>query len=91
MPGYVFKRVMVAVIAFFVISLFVYSIAPRHSLSSEFFEAQLSMGIISQEHLDQMKQVSTFDTPPPVLYLQWIGDIFSGDWGNSILGASYYK
>jgi oligopeptide transport system permease protein len=78
MPAYIFRRILVAVIAFFVISFFIFKIFNDAQWS---FGGYFPMPGIEYENMSD----SIF-----LNYFRWLGAIFTGDWGESLLGESYY-
>ena len=77
MPGYVFRRVLVAVIAFFVISFVVFYIVYDIQFS---FGGYFPIPGIEYEHM--------FDSVF-LNYFRWLGAIFTGDWGMSLRDYSH--
>jgi len=84
--GYIGKRVLIAVVAFIVISLMVFFIMYEEPFVDIFFT-----GTITNEIRENIYQVLGVDTSPVIVkYFRWIGDFFTGDLGQSLFGSSYY-
>jgi len=93
MPGYVFKRLLIAIITLFILSLlisiFIYFArfpGPINTIDL----TTLSPAEIEEE-LANLPQSPYQHYPSfPEYYSRWIGGIFTGDFGESIMLASYY-
>lgn len=83
MPGYVFKHVLTAVITFFLISLIVFLII-NLPLSN-------NVGYIPLTPVPEeiIKEYNLYE-PLIIQYFRWMGNFFTGDWGESLMSASYY-
>jgi peptide/nickel transport system permease protein len=95
MPTYVIRRVAIAVIAFFVISLIIFFSV---NLILTPFQRLFGPGTIyidpqNQEDINRLNELmesrGLYD-PLPIQYLRWIGGFFTGNWGESLMGESYY-
>jgi ABC-type dipeptide/oligopeptide/nickel transport system permease component len=94
-PGYIFRRVLVAVIAFFVISLIVtlvvYIAGMPEITNIEWLRLSPSeQEELQEELLSKGPQLEGYYPSYPVYYINWIGGVFTGDWGESLMPASYY-
>jgi len=76
--GFVSKRLLIAVIAFFVISIVIFFLLILSSPNEvyPFLSPQHENSIIMDEHW--------LDKPLSAQYFQWIGDFFTGNWGESL-------
>ena len=83
--SHIARRILIAVVTLFLVSLMIFffiQLAPRDEVypyPSTFQEQNL---------------IETFpglDQPLVVQYFRWMGGIFTGDWGQSIMGDSHYK
>ena len=82
--GYTARKIVITVILFFLISLMI------------FFFLHLTNPIIIFGPADpalikELKHELGLDKPLIVYYFRWIGDFFTRDWGESIMGESYYS
>ena len=93
MPGYVFRRILVAVIAFFVISIIIFSIIWI------FYEPPLYTFPVNTTHTPEQieeltklleKELGLGQIPFHIAYSRWMGGFLTGDWGESFMPASYY-
>jgi len=85
MPAYVLRRVLVAVIAFFVISLLIF-----YSFHHEQPRLLPYIGLPQAEE-DRLAELLDIDTSPFIIrYVKYMGHFFTGDWGESLMGESYY-
>jgi ABC-type dipeptide/oligopeptide/nickel transport system permease component len=95
--GYAFKRVMIAVISFFIISILVtFSIYVASVPEPELIVLEISDILkMSQEEMDALREGP--DVPYyaylsyPEYYVHSMGGFFTGDWGESVMPASYYS
>lgn len=85
MPGYVFRRVLVAVIAFFIISLIIFWVVHLSGDETVFLPSYIDMGAVERN-----RQVYDWSDPLIINYARWMGNIFRGDLGESLMNASYY-
>jgi peptide/nickel transport system permease protein len=87
MPGYVFRRVLITVIAFFVISLIVFKVFDSNNLTEPIIPIE-----IKSPHSEPESIVFIYfiERCYPERYVRWMGDFLTGDWGESIMPASYY-
>ena len=81
--GFIGKRLLVTVIAFFVISFLIFftiqvNLPPPLLLSDP-------PGTMSKEEVVRSIQESCEYTGLIFLYFRWVGDFFTGDWGYSII------
>jgi len=92
MLGYIFLRVLIAVVAFFVISIvvtlsiFMASIPEPEIVFIDI--SKLSPGEI-EELLASGPSIVHHYPSYSEYYIRWVGGFFTGDWGESILGASH--
>jgi len=82
--GYIGKRVLIAVIAFVVISLVVF--VPIKE--AEWNESE-SPFLISSSTIDE-QLIKEYNEPLIISYFRWMGGFFTGDLGESLLGNSHY-
>ncbi len=83
--GYIGKRVLLAIVVFFVISLMIFSII-NLDLGGEIGHLPINPSPDMMEMMEQMGFYDSFITR----YFKWVGSIFQGDFGESIMGESYY-
>ncbi|MGD9142246.1 MAG: hypothetical protein PVG61_00200 [Dehalococcoidia bacterium] len=89
--GYVVKRVLIAVVTLFLISLFIFSIIYLFAYPSAIIIGHPDFTQSDYERIAKdMNERYGRDTPFVVQYFSFIGDIFTGDWGESLMPASYY-
>ena len=93
---YVTRRVFTAIILFLLISLIAFSIVwIPYDLGDEIIiEWQPGTTSEQREEISKsiIKELGAKEKPPfQVAYLRWMGDIFRGDFGESIMSASYYS
>lgn len=87
--GYIFKRILTAVIVFLIISLLVYFLI--HGLWGEDHAVQIIKSIAvpnfnnGYPEIDRLIEVYSRDEARIVQYLRWMGGFFTGDWGNSLI------
>jgi ABC-type dipeptide/oligopeptide/nickel transport system permease component len=80
--GFISKRLLIAMIAFFVISVLVFFPIQIASSHNPFLNIE-NHPPISPKRVYFITERSLFSQ-----YLYWVGGIFTGDWGNSIIGHS---
>jgi peptide/nickel transport system permease protein len=86
--SYILRRVLIAVVVFFIVSMFIFYIFHYDDSPSGF----LLNPNVSKVELEKIYEQFGIDTSPLVVkYFKWMGDFFTGDWGESIMPASYYK
>jgi hypothetical protein len=88
MREYIVRCVMIAVITFFFVSFIVFSlitIDKSHEIVDWFPVSYDQFEADFQEYLRLIRE------PLIIKYFRWLGDLFTGDWGYSLLGDSYYK
>jgi peptide/nickel transport system permease protein len=78
--GFIGKRVFITVIAFFVLTLVIFTaiyVLPP-------FAPEISMSpIVNFTEMKAFSHEVGLDLPLPVQYFRWLGQIFTGDWGHS--------
>ncbi len=83
--GYIGKRVLIAVVAFFVISLMIFLLIN--------LDLDGDIGLIpinpTPEMMELMKQYGFYDSIM-TKYFEWMGGVFTGDLGQNFYDASYY-
>jgi|WetSurMetagenome_2_1015567.scaffolds.fasta_scaffold24892_6 peptide/nickel transport system permease protein len=77
--GFIGKRVLIAVLVFFVITLLV-SFAVNRNPS--YFSLP---PVTSIEQIEEYVHSQGWDTPLIIRYFRWMGDFFTGEWGNSLV------
>jgi len=75
--GYVFKRVLIAVIAFFIFSLLIFFTL---HLESDWLASYRPL-LWTRWPFNEISHQLGWDAPLVVQYFHWIGDFFTGDWG----------
>ena len=90
MAAYAVRRTLFYVIVFFVVTmlLFLFLFPAQGTgygpISAEEFKAQLDA--YTAKHGFIPLEYDIFDHGPiPVQYIRWLGDFFTGDWGESLL------
>jgi ABC-type dipeptide/oligopeptide/nickel transport system permease component len=87
--GYVFKRILIAVIMFFIISLLVYF--SIHGLWGEDHAIQIIRSIAvpnlnsGYPEIDRLIDEYSGGESRIVQYFRYMGGFFTGDWGNSLI------
>jgi len=77
--GFVAKRVLIAVVAFVVITLLVSLAVNRNP---PYFGLT---PVTSIEEIEEYVHSQGWDTPLIGRYFHWLGDFFTGEWGNSYM------
>jgi len=86
--GYIGKRVLIAIIVFFMVSLMIFYITNYQGLYIEIFPGPKN---ISSAQLEKLYEQLGVDTSPLIVrYFRYMGDFFTGDWGKSLYDESYY-
>lgn len=83
MLRYVVQRLVQGVVVIFLVSLTTFTIlqlAPGSPVDILIGEAQ-----VSQEQIDAINRKWGLDQPPHVQYLTWLGNVFRGDLGDSVI------
>ncbi len=85
--GYVLKRVLIAVITFFLISLMIFSIL--HFDDDQYLPFDWSWGTRTQTEYELARQKELkylgLDGTFIEKYIRWMGGIFAGNWGESLI------
>jgi ABC-type dipeptide/oligopeptide/nickel transport system permease component len=76
--GYILKHVLIYVVAFLVISFVIFV---------PIYDSELSE--YEYPYLERLS-LKVYNESLIMRYFTWIGDFFTGDWGNSLLGESHY-
>lgn len=83
MKKYILKRILTVIPVLFIVSLIVFSLV--HITPGN--PAALMLGEnASQEDIDAMTEQMGLNDPLPVQYVHWLGGVFTGDLGNSVVG-----
>ena len=82
--GFIGKRMLIAVVAFFIISLFIFVLVNWNS-EEIYYYFPPSMTL---EEIHNFLRDSGVFQPLTVKYWHWISSFFGEDWGNSILRHS---
>jgi peptide/nickel transport system permease protein len=83
--GFIGKRVLIAVVVFFVITLVVFcNIRLSHS-EVYYYSYPYSCVLWVPGGPELMMKANGWDDPFIVKYVRWIGGIFTGDWGISLI------
>jgi len=88
--GFVAKRLLIAVVAFFVISCLLFIVTSPYFPSS-FPKPIVDYGFMSEEQVTQLRHELHLDTGILGQYFYWLGDFFTGNWGESLYPDSYYS
>ncbi len=83
---FVIRRVLIAVIAFFAISLMIFSIIHLPGDEMIYLPSYVDMGAV-----ERYMEEYNWNDPLIFNYARWMGNIFRGDFGESIMGDSYYS
>jgi dipeptide transport system permease protein len=89
--GFISKRVVFAVIAFFVILLLFFLVV--HGIWGEDHAILIGNSIPRYEPLpavDEMIEKASLNEFRIVKYFNWVGGLFTGNWGDSLLPAYAY-
>jgi peptide/nickel transport system permease protein len=89
MTSFIIRRLILSVIVLFLVSAFVF--LAMHLLPGDpvlMYVSASSIQEVTQEQLDQIRHEYGLDKSLPQQYLDWIGGIFHGDFGKSILNKS---
>lgn len=79
--GYIGRRVLYYVLAFFLISFFVFSVT---HINFPAYLKEISVPNFTGNFNDFIADMG-FDRPLVIQYWHWIGGILTGDWGHSII------
>jgi peptide/nickel transport system permease protein len=82
--GFISKRILIAVIAFFVISFMIFYIIHLNPPLPMYGDW------MTLENIKDLRHKIGIDAPLIVQYFRWIGDFFTGNWGESWMGYSWY-
>jgi peptide/nickel transport system permease protein len=83
--AYLLRRVLIAIIAFFVISFVIFSIIHLPGEETIYLPSYMDMGAVERN----LKEYNWSD-PLIINYARWMGNIFRGDLGESLINYSYY-
>jgi ABC-type dipeptide/oligopeptide/nickel transport system permease component len=89
MCGFVIRRVLIAVITFFILSFIIFvliTVAKSRDITDPF-----PIGLNKQFDTDFQEYIRLQKEPYLIKYFRWIGDIFMGDFGESLIGNSFYS
>ncbi len=86
MRDYIFRRVLIAFVTVFLVSLMIFSIIHLPGEETINLPSNVDMGAVERN----MKEYNWND-PLIINYARWMGNIFRGDFGESIMGDSYYS
>jgi peptide/nickel transport system permease protein len=89
--GFIGKRALIAVAAFFVITFLVFGLNIYNSINSPLspFAAPLhawySTSPVPPEIIKELRRKYYLDGPYIVEYFRWLGDFITGNWGDSYI------
>jgi peptide/nickel transport system permease protein len=86
MGAYIVRRLIQSIIVILIVTVFVFvgmRLLPGDPIYMLFSRSQVQN--FSQEEIDQIRHEAGLDKPLTVQYFEWLGNIFKGDLGESIL------
>jgi peptide/nickel transport system permease protein len=89
MANYIIRRLIMSVVVLFLVSVFVFltmRLLPGDPVLV--FVSSSSIQNVTQEQLDQIRHEYGLDKPLPQQYINWVGGVFRGDFGKSILNKA---
>ena len=87
MREYIIRRVLIAVVTFFLVSLIIFYIF-NYDIRPAFYFSETVSQVERERILDDLG----IDISPLIIkYFLWMGDFFTGNWGYSFYGDSHYK
>ena len=86
MRDYIIRRVLFTIVAFLIISMFIFFSIELTRPYPKFGDGELT-----KEEVNSLLEKYGWDKGLIVQYFEWIGDFFTGDLGTSLVGDSYYS
>lgn len=84
MKKYVIKRILSIIPVLFVVSIIIFSLI--HLTPGDPAALMLGDGA-TQEDIDALREVMGLNEPLPIRYMKWLGKVFQGDFGSSVVGG----
>ncbi|MBO4717893.1 MAG: ABC transporter permease [Spirochaetales bacterium] len=82
MASYIIRRVLAALLVILVVSIFVFSII--HLLPGD--PVILALGLEADiQDIERLREEKNLNDPLPTQYIKWVGGIFHGDFGDSLI------
>jgi len=88
MRAYIIQRLLQAVIVLFIVTVVIFLVMrllPGDPILLYLTQDEFSAAAISEEKIVAMRHEFGLDRPIPVQYLNWLGNLFRGDLGKSIM------
>jgi peptide/nickel transport system permease protein len=85
--GFIAKRVLIAILVCFIFTMFVYFFVVNYPFDPN-AEAPYILRNLSpefKEKIQELNQIYHFNDPYVEKYFRWLGDFFTGNWGNSFV------
>lgn len=86
MTTYIIRRLLTALLVIFLVSMVVFSV--MHLLPGDplmIYAGEMNIDSLTSQALQDLRHEFGLDKPLPLQYLSWIGGIFHGDFGTSVI------